>query len=302
MISNGLLSYTPGGSDDEHKYYMSKEVSALLKRDGNLFSGFWPLVASTPCLPPTHELIVSKYQQGTGIEWGDLPQPIIEAVSDFFRPVYSHLLPSWIQSLHPALCSRFSSSSLVLDVGCGAGYSSYEMAKQFPSIHVIGVDYHEGSIQQAQKLADSIDRKRLRFMVADSSSAVWHGDGDADIVCFFDCWHDMENPKAAAEQAFSALKPDGIVLIIEPGAAEEIGLDHAVDFPVTPIFSACSSYMCTLTSLGPSGRGAGLGACTPTCVHRDTFTKAGFTSFEVLPGEGLTSPSANGFRFMVVTK
>ena len=39
-----------------------------------------------------------------------------------------------------------------------------------------------------------------------------------DLICFFDCLHDMGDPVGAAQHAHQALSHDGAVLLVEPFA------------------------------------------------------------------------------------
>ena len=55
----------------------------------------------------------------------------------------------------------------------------------------------------------------------------------ATAVFMFDCFHDMVDPQGTATQAFSAIKPDGAVVLIEPLAADEPGLENALSMPVS---------------------------------------------------------------------
>lgn len=45
---------------------------------------------------------------------------------------------------------------------------------------------------------------------------------DFDLVCFFDCLHDMGDPVGAARRAHAALKPGGTVLLVEPFANDRL--------------------------------------------------------------------------------
>jgi methylase of polypeptide subunit release factors len=91
----------------------------------------------------------------------------------------------------------------VADVGCGHGHSTILMAEAFPRSRFWGFDYHEKSIESARSHAAHEDRNhqlrksprrviRRRF----------------DLICFFDCLHDMGDPVGAARRK-SALADDG---------------------------------------------------------------------------------------------
>ena len=43
------------------------------------------------------------------------------------------------------------------------------------------------------------------------------------MIAFFDCLHDMEDPQGAAAHALQTLKePDGVVMIVDPFAADKL--------------------------------------------------------------------------------
>lgn len=41
-------------------------------------------------------------------------------------------------------------------------------------------------------------------------------------IAFFDCLHDMGDPVGAASHALKSLKPDGVVMIVEPFANDKM--------------------------------------------------------------------------------
>ena len=70
----------------------------------------------------------------------------------------------------------------------------------------------------------------------------------ATAVFMFDCFHDMVDPQGAAKQAFKALKPDGVVVLIEPLAADEPGLENALSVPVS-WSCICHDWDCNSTNV-----------------------------------------------------
>ena len=61
--------------------------------------------------------------------------------------------------------------------------------------------------------------ERVSFEVAKSTTFVERG---FDLICFFDCLHDMGDPVGAAKHVRAALKPDGTWLVVEPFANDRI--------------------------------------------------------------------------------
>ena len=98
---------------------------------------------------------------------------------------------------------------------------------------------------------------------------------DFDLVCFFDCLHDMGDPVGAARHAHEVLKPGGAVLLVEPFANDD--LDENLN-PVGRMYYAASTCICTPNSLSQEV-GLGLGAQAGERRLRHVFAEAGFASF-----------------------
>ncbi len=77
-----------------------------------------------------------------------------------------------------------------------------------------------------------------------------------DLVCMFDCLHDMGDPVGAARRVRQALAPDGTLLLVEPMAGD--GLEENLN-PVGRAFYGLSTVICTPGSLDQEV-GLGLGA------------------------------------------
>ena len=71
------------------------------------------------------------------------------------------------------------------------------MAKAFPNSTFHGYDYHAGSIAAAKRDAEADGvGDRITFEVAKAKEFPAK---DYDLVCFFDCLHDMGDPVGAAQ-------------------------------------------------------------------------------------------------------
>src|SRR5205807_7448396 len=134
----------------------------------------------------------------------------------FFRPGYAaNLVSSWLPSLH-GVPAKLEAGARVADVGCGHGASTILMAEAFPRSEFVGFDYHRESIEHARAAAASAGLDgRVRFEAA--SAKQYPGKG-YDLVCMFDCLHDMGDPVGAAAHVLETLADDGTWLIVEPYA------------------------------------------------------------------------------------
>jgi SAM-dependent methyltransferase len=108
--------------------------------------------------------------------------------------------------------------------------------------------------------------------------------GTFDLICFFDCLHDMGDPVGVAAHAREHLAPAGSVLLVEPFALD--GPANLTDNPMAPIMYISSAAICTPSSLAQDV-GLGLGAQAGPARLRELFGEAGFSRFEVVSTSAL---------------
>ncbi len=111
---------------------------------------------------------------------------------------------------------------------------------------------------------------RVRFEVA---SATTFG-GAYDLVCFFDCLHDMGDPAGACAHVRERLAPGGTLMLIEPFAEDDLAGNLN---PVGAAYYGFSTLLCTPSSLSQDV-GTALGAQAGEARLREIVTGAGFTS------------------------
>jgi SAM-dependent methyltransferase len=158
---------------------------------------------------------------------------------------------------------------------CGIGVEGFEGLGQleaYPESTVTGFDAHDGSVEAARKrAADAGLADRVEFGVA---TAATFG-GTYDLVCFFDCLHDMGDPAGACTHVRERLEPDGTLMLVEPFAGNDLG-DNLN--PVGAAYYGFSTLLCTPSSLSQDV-GTALGAQAGEARLRDIVTSAGFNSF-----------------------
>jgi SAM-dependent methyltransferase len=147
------------------------------------------------------------------------------------------------------------------------------MAAAYPGSRFFGFDFHGPSIETARKrAAEAGVAGQTTF---ETATAKGYKERDFDLVCFFDCLHDMGDPVGAARHAHQALKNDGTVLLVEPFAGGTLAENST---PVGRLFYAASSMICTPNSLSQEV-GLALGAQAGEPRLREVFKEAGFTRF-----------------------
>ncbi|MDF0732082.1 class I SAM-dependent methyltransferase [Pseudomonas entomophila] len=217
--------------------------------------------------------LVAAMRGDGGLAWGDHHPCMFSGTERFFRPGYrTFLVAEWLPALD-GVVAKLQAGAKVADVGCGHGASTLVMAEAFAASRFFGYDYHAPSIATARERAnDAGVAERVRFEQASAKDYPGH---DHDLVCFFDCLHDMGDPVGAARHAHRALKDDGTVMLVEPYA--EDALDGNLN-PVGRLFYAASTFICTPNSLSQEV-GLGLGAQAGEARLRAVFEEAGFTRF-----------------------
>lgn len=217
--------------------------------------------------------MVAAMRGDGALPWGDHHPCMFSGTERFFRPGYrAHLVAEWLPALD-GVVEKLQAGAKVADIGCGHGASTVIMAQAFPASTFIGFDYHAPSVDTATQRAEQAGvGDRARFQ---QGSAKDFPGNDYDLICYFDCLHDMGDPVGAARHAYETLRDDGTVLLVEPFAQDH--LDENLT-PVGRLYYAASTFICTPNSLSQEV-GLGLGAQAGEGRLRDVLTQAGFTRF-----------------------
>src|SRR6478736_7506819 len=218
------------------------------------------------------DTIAERFRTGGGYPWGEHDEHVLGGCERFFRPGYlNNLTSAWIPALD-GVEAKLRGGAQVADVGCGHGASTLLLAEAYPASTVVGFDAHRGSIDAARKrAADAGLADRVRFEVASATTF----DGRFDLVCFFDCLHDMGDPEGACAHVRDHLAPGGTLMLIEPFADDNLA-DNLN--PVGAAYYAFSTLLCTPSSLSQDV-GAALGAQAGEARLREVVVGAGFSTF-----------------------
>jgi SAM-dependent methyltransferase len=266
QAAGGIVEYDP----ETRRYTLPPEHALALADESSpaFLPGAFQLALGTVRDEPH---IREAFRTGTGFGWHQHEGDVFEGCERFFRPGYrAHLVSEWIPALD-GVGPKLRDGARIADVGCGHGASSILLAEAYPASRVDGFDYHDGSIEQARTRAQRAGvADRVRFDVASADAFPGRG---YDLVCTFDCLHDMGDPVAAARHIRDALAPDGTWLVVEPNAGDAV--EDNLN-PVGRVYYAFSTMLCTPNSLDQEG-GIALGAQAGEARLRQVLTGAGFT-------------------------
>jgi SAM-dependent methyltransferase len=268
LAASDYVSYDPEterfGLPDEHALAFADEDSPAY------LMGAYQLLAAVFA---DEERLAERFRTGAGFGWHEHDPRLFAGTERFFRPGYrAHLVAEWIPAFD-GLEDRLREGAEVADVGCGHGASTILMAEAFPASRFTGFDYHEASIRRAREVARAAGvSDRATFEIAGAQE---FPGGPYDLVCHFDCLHDMGDPVSAARHVHDSLHSDGWWMIVEPNAHDR--LEDNLN-PVGRMFYAASTMICTPSSLSQEV-GLALGAQAGEARLRAIAEAAGFASF-----------------------
>jgi SAM-dependent methyltransferase len=267
QAAGGYVTYDP----ESDRYTLPDEHALALADEDSPFYilGAFELIAS---LYADESKILEAFKSGAGMGWHEHDHRLFRGTERFFRPGYrAHLVDEWIPTLD-GVQAKLERGARVADVGCGHGASTVIMAKAFPASEFHGFDYHPESIERAREVAEQEGvADRVSFEVATAKD--YPGSG-YDLVCVFDCLHDMGDPVGASAHVLETLASDGTWMIVEPFAGDR--LQDNLN-PVGRVFYGASTMICTPASLDQEV-GLALGAQAGEARLRDVVTQGGFGS------------------------
>ena len=125
-------------------------------------------------------------------------------------------LRRWIQNPRKILQPFIKEGMTILDVGCGPGFFSVEIAKLLNgSGKVIAADVQDGMLE--------IIRKKISDTALEQTVELHKSDFErigvvekVDFILAFYMIHEVRNQEMFFEELISILKPNGLILIVEP--------------------------------------------------------------------------------------
>jgi len=266
QAASGYVEYDSKTS----RYWMTPEQAFALTVEDNpvYIPGVYYTIAS---VYKDQRKIAESIKLGKGLGWHEHHNDLFVGTKKFFRPGYlANLVSSWLPSLE-GVVPKLQAGAKVADVGCGLGASTIIMAKAFPKSKFLGFDYHLESIEWARN--DAVTENVVANADFEVATAKNFRGKDYDLVCFFDCLHDMGDPVGAVRHVREALKPEGTLMVVEPFAREHVEQNLN---PVGRIFYNASLLVCVPASLSQEV-GKGLGAQASDSSLNLVFRDGGFS-------------------------
>lgn len=257
--------------------YELPDAHALVLADPDAPTAGIGIFGSLQTLYQVEDRLAECFHDGGGIDWGEYPPRMFRSIARFFRPAYNaNIVQKWIPALGDT-ADRLARGARVADVGCGVGYSTLLMARAYPRSVFHGFDCHQESVDRAAVIAEErgLDGN-TRFHSVPAAELPERTDGGFDLVTLFNCLHDMGDPLAALHGARGILKPDGVIMLVEPNAeADPTTNTH----PTGRLFMALSTALCLPAAIAQKGPRA-LGNHAGEQALRTLAEQAGLTRWQ----------------------
>ena len=224
----GIVEVMVAGDAVSRQYGLSPAQIAVLVNAESRFamSGAGSFLIG---MADTFNEVVADFAIGRGVAYDRYGASVRQAISSLNRPVFTHAMDQWFEAL-PDITHRLSSApGVVVDLGCGTGWSTIALARRFPLARVLGIDLDPASITDAQaNLAGSEVADRVRFVVADADDQeVLRAETAGSVVLgtVFEALHDMNEPSRSLRALGSVLEPGGAILVADERVASEFTPD-----------------------------------------------------------------------------
>jgi 2-polyprenyl-3-methyl-5-hydroxy-6-metoxy-1,4-benzoquinol methylase len=274
----GILDAS-GGDADTRRFALSPGHAEVLTDPNNL-AAMVPLARFLAGIAGVLPELLDAYRTGAGVPCVHYGLDGREGQAGMTRPLFVNLLgDAWLPAV-PDLDARLRADppAAVADVGCGAGWSSVAIARAYPNARVDGFDLDAASIDLARANAEQAGvGDRVSFQVRDAGDPALAG--RYDLVCAFECIHDMANPVAAIGVMRQLAGAGGAIVIADEKVAERF---TAPGDDIERFMYGFSILHCLPVGLAEQPS-AGTGAVMRETTLRRYATEAGCRAVEVLP-------------------
>ena len=216
MAAGGYLDYDP----DQGTFALPEEHAYLVASEGtdHYVGGLYYAVLGNLSVGPR---VARAFREGGGVPFDDFPEEFLVGLDLMNRGAYDRrLVGEWLQEM-PDAVKALESGGSSLDVGCGVGRVSIELAKAFPKSRFLGVDLHALSVEKAREAARAegvSDRVEFR---AEPLAGLEPGHR-FQFITACDCVHDFADPLGVLREIARCLHPEGTFFVIEPRAADRL--------------------------------------------------------------------------------
>jgi SAM-dependent methyltransferase len=225
------------------------------------------------------EHVRDSFRTGVGHDYDSHGPEGAVGIERSFEPWNRAFLVPVVLPALDGVVDKLRAGAKVADVGCGAGSAVLLMADTYPNSTFVGYDISQYALARARTKLDASGLTNAEFH--DPRNTALPEDESLDLVCTFDCIHDMAHPDAVIAAIRRSLKRDGTWLLVDIKALDTFE-ENARKNPMASLMYGISVLSCMSSALSePDGLGLGTLGLSENRA-RDMATAAGFTRFQRL--------------------
>jgi len=268
-------------SDNQPVFHLSPEGVAVLATPNHPAYGMG-MFHRLPQTMGALEAMPEAFRTGVGHDYDSHGPEGAVGIERSFEPWNQNFLIPMVIPALDGMKEKLSAGVRVADIGCGSGGAALLMGSTFPNSTIDGFDISKFALERAgERKAESGAHNVWFFDPRENPIA---DDHSYDLVCTFDCIHDMTQPTEMMKTIRKALKDDGTWLLVDIKAQETLELNVTKN-PMASLLYGISVLSCMSSAMSEAG-GEGLGTLGLSASRAESMARqAGFTQFKKLDVE-----------------
>ncbi len=223
-----------------------------------------------------------SFRTGLGHDYDSHGPEGAVGIEKSFEPWNQNFLIPYVVPALTGVEQKLRAGARVADIGCGAGGLSLLLGRTFPASTFIGYDISQHALDRANERLSVEGLSNVRF--TDPRTDKIADEEKFDLICTFDCIHDMTHPTEMMKTIRQSLKDDGTWLLVDIKAHDSLELNITKN-PMASLLYGISVLSC-MSSAMSSPDGEGLGTLGLSSNRAQAMAReAGFNSFEQLAVE-----------------
>jgi 2-polyprenyl-3-methyl-5-hydroxy-6-metoxy-1,4-benzoquinol methylase len=277
QISARVISCVDVSSDDP-VFYLTPEAKAVLATPEHPAYGMG-MFHRLPQTMRALEYMPESFATGIGHDYDSHGPEGAVGIEKSFEPWNQNFLLPVVVPAIKDLRQKLETGIRVADIGCGSGGLSLLMAKEFPRSSFVGFDISQFALARANERLKGSGLTNVSFV--DPREVSIAECEKFDLVCTFDCIHDMTHPTEMMQTIRQSLHDDGVWLLVDIKAHDSLELNVTKN-PMASLLYGISVLSC-MSSAMSSPDGEGLGTLGLSGAKAEQMARAaGFSSFHKL--------------------